>query len=148
MVDMKEMLDKKALGIEKKETTFTKISREKDIDNKQRELRESEWTYKNAVAEKKNLEDEQELFVKISDLMLKHYGKVPDKIDNLWEGQEEYWSLMKEKQKIDNKRRLAQFEASIIAADRKIVSTKEHIENLNASIEMVREELDEMGDEE
>jgi len=130
-----------------KESKFNKVALKKDVENKERELDDAEWTLKSVLAEKINVAEELEVFKKISKVMLDNYGRVPSKIENLWEGTDEFIILMKEKQLIDNRRKIAEFEAKARSIDNKIYQTNNNIEGLKQSLEMVKEELEDKKDE-
>lgn len=136
-MNMKEKLDKKKM------TELTRTSYEKDIENKQRELLESEESITLLKAEIGNVKDEIIVFGKIAKLMLENYGKIESKKEHKWEEQPEYWEFMKEKQVIDNKRKNVEYERMIKGFEKQIENTEQNITNLRASIKMTSIDLKE-----
>ena len=136
-MDMKEKLRK--VQAEK----AIKVSLERDVENKKREISNAEWELSNVKAEIVNLKEELELAKKIAVIIMNDYGRIPEKMENLWERNPEFTSLMKENQVINNRRRIAEFEAKLKVADNKIFSTEKNLLELKVSLKMVEEEMKE-----
>jgi len=135
-MDMKEKLEKKKMS------KTEKTAREKDIQNKEREISEGKITIAEMQVEIENVTAEQEIFARIAKIMLDNYGKVESKIEHKWEEKPEYWKVMKDKQIIDNKRKTAEYNKTLRLYDKKIETAQENIEYLESSIKMDKTELE------
>lgn len=125
----------------KKVADISKISVERDLDNKRRELEDAIHSLEMSELELENLKQERKVFKNISELMLKHYGKIPSKIEHLWEGIDKYWDLMKEKQVIDNNRTMAQFKNNIRITEKSIFNIKNNMDGLKQAILLTKIDL-------
>jgi len=127
----------------KKVNQIDDISQLRDLENKKRELGDAEYNLVAFEEEIDRTKREMNIFEKIADVMLKNYGKLPDKVEHKWEATEEYWELMKGKQHIDNERTQAKFKNGIQTLKKQIGNTKDTIAGLKKSILLQEIELKE-----
>jgi len=142
-MSLKDELTKKAI----KNGSYTRESVVRDIENKQREIEQAELQLESTLKEVEFTKQEQELFVKISKVMLDNYGKLDSSMEHAWEVHPEYWSLMRQKQEIDNKRTIEKFKNQSKMLDVQVEKIKNTIEDLKTAKLMAENDLNDFEGE-
>lgn len=114
---------------------------ERDIANKERELKDFAYRIEQANAEISYLEAEAKVFAEVVKVMMANYGKVPSKIEHLWEEKPEYWALMKEKQLLDNERNARNRQQQIRQLQKTITSSEDQIHGIGIALKMQEDSL-------
>jgi chromosome segregation ATPase len=142
MEKKKEMEDKE-LKIKLAKNKYEQVKR--DLDNKKREVKDSEFALAHYTKSLELLEKEREISKEIGAVIVDGIKSIEPNKE--FETNEKYWDLMKELQKIENEKKILQFNQGEKQIRQQIKSHTEQLESLRERIPIQEKEVAELHKE-
>ncbi len=133
------------VDIKESMNSITLESKREDLKNKERELEDIDYAIKANSEEADRIARDIELFKKISAIVIENLGKINPEFK--FEEIIEYQVLMKDKQKIDNERVIAQWSDKLRQANTFISKAKDNRVHLIAAIDLNKQMIKDLEGE-